>query len=64
MDSIDRTFKTKFSSSGNLFSKLKFNRTDNVFRPKTSVNPVDKDIYYDEVVYYDGGDVIGYGDDK
>ena len=23
----------------------------------------DKDIYYDEIVYYDGGDVEGYGYD-
>ena len=41
---------------------LKFNRTSNNFKPKAEVTPIEQDIYYDEVIYYDGGDVHGYGD--
>jgi len=42
---------------------MKFNRTQNTFKPKAEVTPVETDIYYDEIIYYDGGDVHGYGDD-
>ena len=39
-----------------------FNRTQNTFKPKAEVTPVEQDIYYDAIIYYDGGDVHGYGD--
>ena len=62
LDSTDRSFKVKFNASNNSFSKIKFNKTQNTFKPKAEVTPVEEDIYYDEIVYYDGGDVYGYGD--
>ena len=58
----DRSFKVQFNTSNNTYSKLKFNRTSNNFKPKAEVTPVEQDIYYDEIIYYDGGDVYGYGD--
>ena len=58
----DRSFKIQFNTSDNTYSKLKFNRTSNGFTPKAEITPVEQDIYYDEVIYYDGGDVHGYGD--
>ena len=61
-DSANRSFKVQFNSSGNVYSKLKFNRTSNNFKPKAEVTPTEQDIYYDEIIYYDGGDVYGYGD--
>ena len=61
-DNANRSFKVQFNSSGNVYSKLKFNRTSNNFKPKAEVTPTEEDIYYDEVIYYDGGDVHGYGD--
>lgn len=61
-DNNDRSFKVQFNNSTNVYSKLKFNRTSNNFKPKAEVTPTEEDIYYDEVIYYDGGDVHGYGD--
>lgn len=62
LNNSDRSFKVKFNSSTNFFSKIGFNRTQNTFKPKAEVTPVEQDIYYDEIIYYDGGDVHGYGD--
>ena len=62
LNNSDRSFKVKFNSSNNSYSKLKFNRTQNTFKPKAEVTPVEQDIYYDEIIYYDGGNVEGYGD--
>ena len=62
MDNLDRSFKVQFYSSENSYGKIKFNKTQNTFKPKAEVTPVEEDIYYDEVVYYDGGNVEGYGD--
>ncbi len=62
LNSVDRNFKVKFNSSKNSYSKVNFNRTENNFKPKTEITPTEKDIYYDEIIYYDGGDVYGYGD--
>ncbi len=59
---IDRSFKVQFNTSGNIYADLKFNRTSNNFKPKAEITPTEQDIYYDEVIYYDGGDVHGYGD--
>ncbi len=61
-DNNDRSFKVQFNNSSNVYSKLKFNRTSNNFKPKAEITPTEEDIYYDEVIYYDGGDVHGYGD--
>ena len=62
MENSDRSFRIKFNNSTNVYSKLKFNRTSNNFKPKAEITPTEEDIYYDEVIYYDGGDVHGYGD--
>ena len=62
LNNSDRSFKVKFNSSTNSFSKIGFHRTQNTFKPKAEVTPVEQDIYYDEIIYYDGGDVHGYGD--
>ena len=62
LNNSDRSFKVKFNSSSNSFSKIGFNRTQNIFKPKAEVTPVEQDVYYDEIIYYDGGDVHGYGD--
>ena len=59
---IDRDFIIQFNSINNMYSKLRFSRSSNTFKPKTEVTPTEQDIYYDEIIYYDGGDVHGYGD--
>ena len=54
MDNDGRTFKVKFNDSSRSFN----------LKDKTKDKDKDKDdsIYYEEVIYYDGGDVEGYGD--
>ena len=59
----DRLFKVKFIESDNLYGKIKFNKTENTFKTKSELTPTKQDIYYDEIIYYDGGNVEGYGDD-
>ena len=61
-DKSSKGMRVKFNTSTNTYSKVKFNKTNNTFKPKAEVTPVEEDIYYDEIVYYDGGDVRGYGD--
>lgn len=61
-NSSDRKIRVKFSSSTNTYSKINFNKSQNNFKPKSEITPTEEDIYYDEVIYYDGGDVRGYGD--
>lgn len=58
----DRKIRVKFSNSTNTYSKINFNKSQNNFKPKSEITPTEEDIYYDEVIYYDGGDVRGYGD--
>lgn len=53
--------------------KVQFNSSKQSFKPKFSQKPIEskpkvepkaesiEDIYYDEVVFYDGGGVEGYG---
>ena len=60
---INKTMKVKFSSTETAYSNIGFHKTSNDFSPDTHIKPTDEDIYYDEVIYYDGGDVYGYGDD-
>lgn len=58
---IDRSFKTKFDSHVIVFPKVNFTPTEFTVDMKTG-KPDQEDIYYDEIVYYDGGGVEGYGD--
>lgn len=60
MSNADRSFKVQFNSTNNSYSKIKFNKTTNHFQPKTEVTPTEEDIYYDEIIYYDGGGVDGW----
>lgn len=60
--STTKDTKVKFNPSESSYKSIKFQRTDRTFRPKAEVTPVEQDIYYDEIIYYDGGDVKGYGD--
>ena len=60
---INKTIKVKFNSTNSSYSNIGFHKTSNDFAPDTHIKPTDEDIYYDEVIYYDGGDVYGYGDD-
>ncbi len=58
----DNSFKVQFNSSKQTF-KPKFSQKGTKIKPE--VEPKAKsieDIYYDEVVFYDGGEVEGYGD--
>lgn len=61
MKSKDRLFRLRFDTDKTF--KTKFNKTKNHFKPKAEVTPVEQEIYYDEVIYYDGGNIEGYGDD-
>ena len=59
----DRNFKVAFNKSKNNF-KTNWTKTSNNFN--TNINfggRPSEDIYYDEVVIYDGGGVEGYGYD-
>ena len=50
-------FKKSNSSFG-----TKFDKTDNSIDTKTDINNTpEEDVWYDEVIYYDGGGVEGYG---
>jgi hypothetical protein len=54
--------KIKFSTQNQRYDNLHFSKTTSNFDMSTNVRPTDEDIYYDEIVYYDGGGVEGYGD--
>jgi hypothetical protein len=59
---MEKHFKTIFNSSQNTFGKVKFTKSSNNFNTKMDTNyGKPEDIYYDEVVIYDGGGVEGYG---
>lgn len=62
---MDKTFKVSFAPSTTTFSKIKFEKTSsNLINFKVeSGTSIPQDIYYDEIVYYDGGGVEGYGDE-
>ena len=57
----NNTFKLNFSSSKTVFDKINFTKTTSNINIPSNIQPTDEDIYYDEVVYYDGGGVEGYG---
>ena len=73
LNSNSQTFKTPITKTNNsVVAVAKFNKptvptsvntSSSTIETKTDINnqPVD-DLYYDEVVYYDGGGVEGYGD--
>lgn len=57
----DKNFEVKFSSSTNTIqSKANLNDTSYTFKPEAKVTPTEEDIYYDEIIYYDGGGVDGW----
>ena len=59
----DRTFKINFNSSRSEPMKLKLNKTSSTIEVKTDMSCApSEDTYYDEIIYYDGGGVDGYGD--
>lgn len=58
----DRSFKMKMSSKGSSTFKPKMYKVDQTMEIKGDFgNGKSEDIYYDEVIYYDGGGVEGYG---
>ena len=63
---MNNIYKTSFQIGAKKknYSKLDFSKTDSSFKVKSALNSTDKDIYYDEVIYYDGGDVYGHGNDE
>lgn len=59
----DNTFHLKFNSSYSEPMKLKLNKISSTIDIKADMNCApSEDIYYDEIIYYDGGGVDGYGD--
>ena len=57
---MEKVFKTVFNSSKKFDVKL--HKTSTVLNSKVNVNNKQpEDVYYDEVVIYDGGGVEGYG---
>jgi hypothetical protein len=63
MSREDRLFKVKFLSQNSTPIKTKLTKSDSVVDVKgdfSTGTPKDE-VYYDEVIYYDGGGVEGYG---
>ena len=58
---MEKVFKTVFNSSQNNYSKIKFTKTSTVIDTKMDINSKPEEIYYDDVIIYDGGGVDGYG---
>ncbi len=58
---MEKVFKTVFNSSQNNYSKIKFTKTSTVMDTKMDINSKPEEIYYDDVIIYDGGGVDGYG---
>lgn len=62
---MDKTFKVTFAPSNQTFSGIRMEKTSQVltnFKAEIGTSKP-QDIYYDEIVYYDGGGVEGYGDE-
>ena len=58
----DRTFKVKLTSERSKTFKPKMYKIDQQLEIKGDFNnDKSEDIYYDEIIYYDGGGVEGYG---
>ncbi len=58
---MEKVFKTVFNSSQNNYSKIKFKKTSTIIDTKIDINSKPDEIYYDDVIIYDGGGVDGYG---
>lgn len=58
---MEKVFKTVFNSSQNNYSKIKFTKTSTIIDTKIDINNRPEEIYYDDVIIYDGGGVDGYG---
>ena len=56
----NKNIKVKLNSSSNNF-KPSLSKTSNDFNTSIYTGEEPEDIYYDEVVIYDGGGVEGYG---
>lgn len=57
---MEKVFKTVFNSNQDF--KVKLHKTSTVLENKIDINNTKpEDIYYDEVIIYDGGGVEGYG---
>lgn len=61
MKKDDMTFKVKFISNNSEPMKVKMNKIDQTVNVSGNFNTNTEDLYYDEIVYYDGGGVEGYG---
>ena len=61
MSNEERTFKVKLNSDNSQPLKVKLNKVDSTFDVKGEFNSKPtEDIYYDEIIYYDGGGVDGW----
>ena len=60
IDNLNQAIKVEFTNIDNSYSNISMNKIDNAIDSKTEVEPVERDIYYDKVIFYDGGDVKGY----
>ena len=59
----ERTLQRKFGSLNSAPMKLKLNKISSTLDIKTATSSApSEDVYYDEIIYYDGGGVDGYGD--
>ena len=57
----DMTFKIKFASDGFKPMKVKLNKDEKDLSINGNFDTNTEDLYYDEIIYYDGGGVEGYG---
>ena len=61
MSNEERIFKVKLNSGNSQSLKVKLNKVDSTFDVKGEFNSKPtEDIYYDEIIYYDGGGVDGW----
>lgn len=63
MSKEERTFKVKLLSQNSTPMKVKLTKSDSTVDVKgdfSTGTPKDE-VYYDEVIYYDGGGAEGYG---
>lgn len=61
MSDENRTFKVKLLTAQSRPVKVKLNKVDSVVDVKGDFeNKPAEDLYYDEIVYYDGGGVDGW----
>ena len=63
MSKEDKTFKVKLFSQKSAPLKVKLTKSDSTIDVKGDFNTgtPTEEVYYDDVIYYDGGGVDGYG---